>query len=90
MNITFFHWGIHGWIVYTLVGLLVAFISYRKGLPMTIRSCFYPILGDRIFGIVGDIIDICSVVSTMFGVATSLGFGVLTLNSGLNRVNNKI
>lgn len=86
MNVTFFHWGIHGWIVYTLVGLLMAFIAYRKGLPMTIRSCFYPILGDRIFGIVGDIIDIFSVVSTMFGVATSLGIGVKTLNSGLNRM----
>ena len=64
----------------------MAFISYRKGLPMTIRSCFYPILGDRIFGIVGDIIDIFSVVSTMFGVATSLAIGVKTLNSGLNRM----
>ena len=90
MNITFFHWGIHGWIVYTLVGLLMAFIAYRKGLPMTIRSCFYPILGDRIFGIVGDIIDIFSVVSTMFGVATSLGIGVKTLNSGLNRMNSDV
>lgn len=90
MNITFFHWGIHGWIVYTLVGLLMAFIAYRKGLPMTIRSCFYPILGDRIFGIVGDIIDIFSVVSTMFGVATSLGIGVKTLNSGLNRMHSDV
>ena len=87
---TFFTWGIHGWIVYTLVALLVAFIAYRKCLPMTMRSCFYPILGDRVFGTVGDIIDICSVVTTMFGVAISLGFGVMTLNTGLNRMNDKI
>ncbi|XP_028401860.1 uncharacterized protein LOC114524858 [Dendronephthya gigantea] len=90
INITFFHWGIHGWIVYTLVGLLMAFIAYRKGLPMTIRSCFYPLLGDRIFGVVGDIIDIISVVPTMFGIATSLGIGVLTLNSGLNRMHSGV
>ena len=90
INITFFHWGIHGWIVYALVGLIMAFIAYRKGLPMTIRSCFYPIFGDRIFGTVGYIIDICSVVSTMFGVATSLGVGVMTLNSGLTRMTSSI
>ena len=68
----------------------MAFIAYRKGLPMTIRSCFYPILGDRIFGTVGDIIDIISVVSTMFGIATSLGVGAMTLNTGLKLVSDKI
>ena len=50
MNVTFFHWGIHGWIVYVVVGLLLAFLCYRKDLPMTMRSCFYPLLGDKIYG----------------------------------------
>lgn len=62
-------------------------VAFRKGLPMTIRSCFYPLVGDRIFGLFGDIVDVFSVVSTMFGVCTSLGIGVITLNSGLNRLN---
>ena len=68
----------------------MSFVTYRKGLPMTIRSCFYPLVGDRIFGYFGDVIDIFSVVSTMFGVCTSLGFGVISLNTGLNRLNSGI
>lgn len=86
LNVTFFHWGFHGWVVYSITGLLMAFVSYRKGLPMTIRFCFYPLLGERVFGFFGDMIDVFSVVSTMFGVCTSLGIGVMTLNSGLNRL----
>ncbi|XP_028409336.1 uncharacterized protein LOC114531936 isoform X2 [Dendronephthya gigantea] len=86
VNVTLFHWGIHGWIVYAVVGLLMAFIAYRKGLPMTIRSCFHPLLGDRIYGWMGDLIDSLSVIATMFGVCTSLGIGVITINSALNRI----
>ena len=90
MNVTFFHWGIHGWIVYALVGLTMGFVSYRLDLPMTTRSCFYPLVGDKIWGITGDIIDILSVICTMFGVCTSLGIGVIQLNAGLERVNSNI
>ncbi|KAJ7373553.1 hypothetical protein OS493_011155 [Desmophyllum pertusum] len=90
MNVTFFHWGIHGWIVYVLVGLLLGFLSYRKGLPMTMRSCFYPLLGDRIYGWMGDFIDILSIVCNMFGVCTSLGLGVIQLNAGFKRLNRNI
>ena len=90
INLTLFHWGIHGWIVYAVVGLLMAFVAYRKGLPMTIRSCFYPLIGDRMYGWMGDLIDSLSVIATMFGVCTSLGIGVVTINSALNRVNSDI
>ena len=65
----------------------MAVVAYRKDLPMTIRYCFYPLLGDWIYGTVGDVIDILSIVSTMFGVCTTLGLGAMTLNSGINRVN---
>ena len=58
MNLTFFHWGVHGWIVYVVVGLLLAFVCYRQGLPMTVRSCFYPLIGDKIYGWMGDVIDV--------------------------------
>lgn len=82
MNLTFFHWGIHGWIVYVVVGLLMAFVCYRQGLPMTIRSCFYPLIGDKIYGWMGDVIDVLSICGTMFGVCTSLGLGAIQLNAG--------
>jgi choline-glycine betaine transporter len=90
MNLTFFHWGIHGWIVYVVVGLLLAFTTYRKGMKMTMKSCFYPLLGDRIFGWMGDCIDILSIITTLFGVCTSLGLGVMQINAGLNYVNENI
>ena len=90
MNVTLFHWGIHGWIVYVIVGLLLAFVGYRKGLPMTMRTCFYPLIGEKIYGWMGDAIDILSVVCTMFGVCTSLGIGVIQMNTGFNRLFNKI
>ncbi|XP_001640384.2 glycine betaine transporter 1 [Nematostella vectensis] len=90
INVTLFHWGIHGWIVYTMIGLLLGFLSYRYNMPMTMRTCFYPLLGDKIYGTFGDLIDILSVVCTMFGVCTSLGAGAIQLNDGLNRLNNNI
>ena len=76
--------------VYSIVGILMGLVAYRLDHPLTIRSCFHPLLGDRIYGTIGDIIDILSVVVTMFGVCTSLGLGVVTINSGVNRINSDI
>jgi len=84
MVYTYFHWGLHAWGVYVVLGLSVAYFSYRHRLPLTIRSIFYPLLGDRIYGPVGHVIDVLSVFGTLFGLATSLGFGALQLNTGLN------
>lgn len=86
MATTFFHWGLHAWGIYTLVGLALAFFSFNRGLPLTISSTFYPILGKRIHGFLGNTIDILAVVATLFGVATSLGFGVQQVNAGLKFV----
>jgi len=84
LGITFFHWGFHAWGIYALVGLSIAFFSYNWGLPLTIRSVFYPILGDRIYAWPGNLVDILAVLSTLFGIATSLGFGVQQINAGFN------
>lgn len=81
---TFFHWGLHAWAVYVVLGLSVAYFSYRHRLPLTIRSIFYPLLGDRIYGPIGHLIDTLAVFGTLFGLATSLGFGAMQLNTGLN------
>jgi len=86
INITLIHWTLNSWVVYSLVGLLLAILNFREKLPMTIRSCFYPLIGDRIFGWIGDLIDIVSVISTLFGVCTSLGFGAKQINQGLASV----
>eukprot|EP00794_Sanderia_malayensis_P003750 gene3750-4272_t len=90
LNLTFYHWGFHAWIVYVIVGLLLAFLSYRKDLPMTVRTCFYPLLGNKVLGLLGDSIDILSVVATMFGVCTTLGLGVIQINAGFYRMNSNI
>ncbi|XP_065670241.1 trimethylamine transporter [Hydra vulgaris] len=90
INLSFFHWGIHGWIVYVLIGLLLGVLSHRRGLPMTMRSCFYPLLGDKVFGLFGDFVDTMSIICTMLGVCTSLGLGVIQLNSGLSRLHESI
>jgi len=84
MVYTFFHWGLHAWAVYVVLGLSVAYFSFRKDLPLTIRSIFYPLLGNRIHGPIGHVIDILAVFGTLFGLATSLGFGAMQLNTGLN------
>ena len=86
MNFTFLHWGLHAWGIYALVGLSLAYFTYSRGLPLTIRSVFYPFLGDKIYGIIGDIIDIFAVLATLFGLATSLGFGVQQVAAGLSHV----
>ena len=84
MNIVFFHWGIHAWSIYALVGLVLGYFSFRHGLPLSIRSALYPLIGEKIHGKVGHTVDTIAVLGTVFGVATSLGFGVLQVNSGLN------
>ena len=81
---TFFHWGIHPWGIYALVSLALAFFAYNRGLPLTFRSVFYPLLGERIYGTWGNVIDILTVLATLFGLATSLGFGVGQAAAGLN------
>ncbi len=86
MSLTFFHWGLHAWGIYALVGLSLAFFSFNRGLPLTIRSAFHPLLGERIHGPIGNAIDILASVATLFGVATSLGLGVQQINSGLAHV----
>lgn len=84
MRITFFHWGVHAWAIYAVVALSLAYFAYRHGLPLTIRSALYPLIGERIYGPIGHAVDIFAVLGTLFGVATSLGFGVMQVNAGLN------
>ncbi|AVV34688.1 high-affinity choline transporter BetT [Halomonas sp. SF2003] len=80
---TFFHWGLSGWGIYVLAGMSLAYFSYRHRLPLAIRSAFYPLLGNRINGPIGNAVDIFAIISTVFGIATSLGIGVIQLNYGL-------
>ncbi|WP_338721138.1 BCCT family transporter [Devosia sp. XK-2] len=84
MSVTFFHWGIHAWAIYAVVGLSLAYFGYRYNLPLTIRSGLYPLLKERINGPIGHAVDIFAIVGTMFGIATSLGLGVSQINAGLN------
>ncbi|MGI9274930.1 MAG: BCCT family transporter [Endozoicomonas sp.] len=84
MRLTFFHWGLHAWAIYAIVALILAFFGYRHDLPLTMRSALYPIIGDRIHGPIGHAIDIFAIIGTVCGVATSLGLGVMQVNSGLN------
>eukprot|EP01025_Chloroclados_australasicus_P036699 TRINITY_DN373_c0_g1_i1.p1 TRINITY_DN373_c0_g1~~TRINITY_DN373_c0_g1_i1.p1 ORF type:complete len:759 (-),score=72.00 TRINITY_DN373_c0_g1_i1:1279-3555(-) len=87
MNLTFYHWGFYGWVVYIVVAVLLGYVTYKEGLPLTMKSTFYPLIGDKIFGWMGDVIDVVSVATTMFGVCTSLGLGVKQINAGLQRLN---
>ena len=84
---TFFHWGIHAWAVYGLVGLSLAYFSYRYRLPLSLRSCLFPLLKDKINGKWGNAIDVFALCSTFFGITTTLGFGVVQINSGLKTLN---
>ncbi|MGP4713270.1 MULTISPECIES: BCCT family transporter [unclassified Psychrobacter] len=86
MNISFLHWGLHAWAIYTIVALSLAYFHFRRGLPLSIRSTLYPILGQRIYGRWGHTVDILAVFGTMFGVVTSLGLGVMQINSGLENL----
>ncbi len=83
MRITYLHWGLHAWAIYIVVGLALAYFAYRHDLPLTIRSTLYPLLGERIYGPVGHTVEIMAVFGTLFGVATSLGLGVMQINAGL-------
>lgn len=86
MATTFFHWGIHPWAIYSIVGLGLAFFAFNRGLPLTIRSVFYPIIGNKIYGFWGNVIDVLSVLATLTGLATSLGLGVAQINAGLDHL----
>jgi BCCT family betaine/carnitine transporter len=84
LGATMYHWGLHPWAIYGVVALALAFFCYNKGLPMTIRSAFYPLLGDKCWGPAGHLIDILAVLATIFGLATSLGLGAQQASGGLN------
>ncbi|MFP3983675.1 MAG: BCCT family transporter [Desulfurivibrionaceae bacterium] len=83
MQHSFFHWGLHPWAIYIVMSLAVAYFSFRRGMPPLISSCFYPLLGERIYGPLGYLIDILSVLATLFGIVTSLGLGAMQITSGL-------
>lgn len=84
MQIAFFHWGFHIWAIYGLTGLVLAYFAFRHGLPLSMRSALYPIIGDRIYGPIGHTVDTFAILGTMFGLATTLGLSVAQINAGLN------
>ncbi len=84
LRFSFFHWGLHAWAVYLVVALALGYFHFRHDLPLAPRSAFYPLIGDRIYGPVGHIIDIIAIIATLFGLATSLGLGALQINVGLD------
>ena len=81
---TFLHWGLHPWGIYAMVALGLAYFAFNKKLPLSFRSLFYPFFGEKIYGVLGDVVDIFAVLATMFGLATSLGLGTMQINSGLD------
>ncbi|MCB1706735.1 MAG: BCCT family transporter [Halioglobus sp.] len=84
MQIAFFHWGFHIWAIYGLVGMVLAYFAFRHGLPLSIRSALYPLIGDKIHGWMGHTVDVFAILGTMFGIATTLGLSVTQINAGLN------
>ncbi|MCH2107850.1 MAG: BCCT family transporter [Polyangiaceae bacterium] len=86
LPMTFFHWGIHAWAIYVIVGLGIAYFAFRRNLPLALRSCFTPLLGEQVNGWWGHCIDIIAVFGTLFGLATSLGLGAMQVNAGLDRL----
>ncbi|MEJ2795589.1 BCCT family transporter [Iodobacter sp. LRB] len=84
MTVTFFHWGFHAWAIYCLVGLVLAYFGFRYNLPLTIRSGLYPILRDKINGPIGHAVDVFALCGTIFGIATTLGYGILQISAGLH------
>ena len=84
MAATIYHWALHPWAIYAILALGLALFSFNKGLPLTVRSVFYPLLGERVWGWPGHLIDILAVLATLFGLATSLGYGAAQASSGLN------
>jgi BCCT family betaine/carnitine transporter len=83
MSATLFHWSLHPWAIYAVVGLTLAFVSFNRGLPLTIRSAFHPLIGDRVWGPWGHLIDVVAVLATLFGLATSLGLGAMQAAAGV-------
>ncbi|EPF87892.1 MULTISPECIES: BCCT family transporter [Acinetobacter] len=86
MQISYFHWGLHAWSIYCLAALAIAYFSFRKGLPFSLRSILHPIIGDRIYGPIGHIVDILVIIITTFGISQTLAIGVLQINAGLHKV----
>lgn len=84
MQISYFHWGFHIWAIYGLVGLVLAYFSFRHGLPLSMRSTLYPIIGDKIHGPMGHTVDTFAILGTMFGIATTLGLSVIQINTGMH------
>lgn len=84
MQYSYFHWALHPWAIYAVVGLAIAYFSFRRNLPTLISSTFHPLLGDRIHGPVGQTLDILAIIATLFGTATSLGLGAQQINSGMD------
>jgi choline/glycine/proline betaine transport protein len=82
-SVTYLHWGLHAWGIYTLVGLALGYFAYNRGQPLSVRSLFSPLLGERVHGAPGHLIDTLATVATLFGVATSLGLGAIQVNAGL-------
>jgi choline/glycine/proline betaine transport protein len=84
MQIAFFHWGFHIWAIYGLTGLVLAYFAFRHGLPLSMRSALYPLIGDRIYGPIGHTVDVIAILGTLFGIATTLGLSVAQINAGMN------
>lgn len=83
MRLTFFHWGLHAWSIYAIVALILSYFAHRHGLPLTLRSALYPLIGERIYGRWGTTTDVFAIIATTCGIATSLGLGVIQINTGL-------
>jgi choline-glycine betaine transporter len=86
MMVTWYHWGLHGWIPYTTIGALLGLLAYRRGFPLSVRFGLYPLIGDKVYGWMGDLVDILSIVTTIMGVCTSLGLGTMSINMGMQRL----
>ena len=86
MQISFFHWGFHIWAIYGLTGLVLAYFAFRHGLPLSMRSALYPLIGDKIYGPIGHTVDTFAILGTMFGIATTLGLSVAQINAGVNEL----
>lgn len=86
MKLVFFHWGLCAWAIYAIVAAILGYFAFRHGLPLTLRSALFPLIGNRIYGPIGHAVDTFAVIGTVLGVATSLGFGVEQINAGLNHL----
>lgn len=86
MKLVFFHWGLSAWAIYAVVAVILGYFAFRHGLPLTLRSALYPLIGNKIYGVCGHLVDIFAVLGTIIGVSTTLGMGVQQINSGLNHL----